>query len=271
MSTESLPSPQPASVTANFSLRVGDDMLNASVRLPTTRTTLTQLLPVIQNLENAIVANAASDSDAAGKAISCRAGCGACCRQLVPISLFEAEALSQWLQTLPEDRLAALRDRFGRALTDLRNAGVINGIFDGSSDGDKSTRKQLGIDYFHAGVPCPFLENESCSIYNIRPLICREYLVTSPPIFCQEPTTSNVSGVELPVRLSRVLFSLGKETGQDTRGWIPLVCLFEWAESGSTPGELAAGSGPELLKRFLDRMATAPQHDVSVPSAAGPS
>ena len=260
--------PQPASVTARFSLRVGADTLNAGVQLPTARTTLTQLLPVIQNLENAIVNNVASDSEAAGKPISCRAGCGACCRQLVPVSFFEAEALVRWLQTLPQDRLDLLRERFQRAMSDLRNAGILEGILDGSRLRDKQARKQLGIDYFHAGVPCPFLENESCSIYEIRPLICREYLVTSPPIFCQEPTVNNVAGVELPVRLSRALFSLGKDAAPETRGWIPLVFLLEWAERRSTPGELVAGSGPDVLKRFLDELAAAPQRDANDPPPA---
>ena len=41
-----------------------------------------------QGLVNAVVAAAE-----AGKAISCRKGCGACCRQLVPISRTEAERL----------------------------------------------------------------------------------------------------------------------------------------------------------------------------------
>lgn len=265
MPHESPQSPQPASVTARFSLRIGADTLNASVQLPTARTTLTQLLPVIRNLENAIVNDVSSDSEAAGKPVSCRAGCGACCRQLVPISPFEAEALVQWLHTLPKDRLDALRERFHRALSDLRNAGVFDGIVDGSRLVDRETRKQLGIDYFHAGVPCPFLENESCSIYESRPLICREYLVTSPPALCQEPTTGNVSGVELPIRLSRTLFSLGKGAAEDNRGWLPLVFLFDWAEHNSAPGERVAGSGPDVLKRFLDELTAANQQDPAVP------
>lgn len=268
MSSDSPQSPQPVSVTARFSLRIGADTLNASVQLPTARTTLTQLLPVIQNLENAIVNDVASDSESAGKPISCRSGCGACCRQLVPISLFEAEALVRWLQMLPQDRLDSLRERFHSALSNLRDAGILDRLLDGSGLHDKVTRKQLGIDYFHAGVPCPFLDNESCGIYEIRPLICREYLVTSPPIFCQNPTVNNVSGIELPVRLSRTLFSLGKEAAEDTKGWIPLVFLLDWAERGSVPGESVAGSGPDVLKRFLDRLASMPEQDDSLTPSA---
>lgn len=246
---------------ANFSIRIGADTLNASAELPASQTTLTEILPVIRYLEDAIIENAATDSDAAGKPVSCRAGCGACCRQLVPLSLFEAEALAEWLQTLPEIRRAALRERFQQALAQLSKAGLLDRLLDAARLEDAGSRKQLGIDYFHAGVACPFLEEESCSIYPLRPMICREYLVTSPPALCTQPTSNRVAQVELPVRLSRTLVSLGKTTGPESRGWIPLVLLLSWAENNSTPGDLVAGTGPEVLKRFLDRMIAAPEND----------
>ncbi len=41
--------------------------------------------------------------------------------------------------------------------------------------------------YFHLGIACPFLEDESCSIHADRPISCREYLVTSPAVNCADP------------------------------------------------------------------------------------
>jgi hypothetical protein len=87
-------SPHQSSARVSFRLPVGGGFLNASANLPTGQTTLTQLLPIIQNLENAIVGRIGEEAKSAGTPISCRAGCGACCRQLVPVSFFEAEALN---------------------------------------------------------------------------------------------------------------------------------------------------------------------------------
>ena len=246
--------PAPSAVKASFSLPVGPVSLNASVQLPTGRTTLTQLLPIIQGLENAIVAKVGEEAQAAGTPISCRAGCGACCRQMVPVSIFEAEALSAWLATLPEERIAILRERFHRALSALSDAGVIDSILDGDwfFDDERSTR--LAIDYFHAGVPCPFLENECCSIHPLRPLSCREYLVTSPPALCQDPSAHDVAGVRLPLRLSRALYAFGQQIVQERRGWIPLVFLLAWGNSGARPGESVAGTGPEVFRKFLEQV-----------------
>ncbi|HEX8710363.1 MAG TPA: YkgJ family cysteine cluster protein [Terracidiphilus sp.] len=254
MAADAPDQPAPAAVKATFSIPIGRAALTATVQLPTSRTTLTELLPILQNLENAIVSRVGEEAAAAGRPISCRAGCGACCRQMVPVSIFEAEALTAWLATLPEDRLASLRERFHRALSALRDAGVLDSILDGTWVLDEERSTQLAIDYFHAGVPCPFLEDESCSIHPIRPLACREYLVTSSPDLCRDPSVNDVSGIHLPLRLTRAIFAFGEEIEHDRRGWIPLVFLLAWAKSGARPGDLVAASGPELLKKFLDRL-----------------
>lgn len=245
-------------VKASFALPVGGGFLNATANLPTGQTTLTQLLPVIQSLENAIVNRVGEEAEHAGMPLSCRAGCGACCRQLVPVSFFEAEALSEWMDGLAEERRAELEERFHRALLKLRDAGVIEKILDERWMTDGQLTMQLAVDYFHASVACPFLENERCSIHPMRPLSCREYLVTSPPSLCDDPSANQVAGVQLPLKLSRVLYSFGQQMEQDQRGWIPLVFLLAWRRTGTKPGSYVSGTGEEVLKKFLERVAALP-------------
>jgi Fe-S-cluster containining protein len=241
-------------VRATFSVPVAGAFLNASALLPTGRTTLTELLPIVQNIENAIIARVEEEARAAGTPISCRAGCAACCRQMVPVSLFEAEALLEWMQSLPAERQQELAQRFHGALTALRDAGVIDKLVQEEWTLDEERTTRLAVDYFHARVACPFLEDENCSIHPIRPLACREYLVTSPPELCQDPSVNNVHGVMLPVKISRALYSFGREMEQDLRGWIPLVFLLAWAKSGARPGEFVAGTGQEVLRKFLGKL-----------------
>ena len=242
-------------VKATFSLPVAGTFLRASAQLPTGHTTLTQLLPIIQNLENAIIGRVAEEAEAAGSPISCRAGCGACCRQMVPVSLFEAEALTEWMRSLPQERQAELTARFHHALSMLRDAGVIDKILNEEWVQAEDQTTQLAIDYFHAYVACPFLENENCSIHPMRPLACREYLVVSPPELCQDPSIHDVTGVQLPLKLSRVLHSFGQQLARDVRGWIPLVFLLAWGKNDAKPGDYVAGTGEEVLRKFLARVA----------------
>jgi len=246
------------SVRVSFQLPIAGGVLNASANLPAGPTTLTQLLPVIQNLENAIVSRISEEATERGTPISCRAGCGACCRQMVPVSLFEAEALTEWIDTLPAERRAELEERFHRALLVLRDAGVIEKILHDRWTLEEEAATQLAIDYFRAGVPCPFLEDESCGIHPIRPLACREYLVTSPPVLCQDPSMNQVTGVRFPLKLSRVLFAFGSQLSQDLRGWIPLVFLMAWRKGGQKPGDFVSGTGEEVLQKFLKQLAEMP-------------
>jgi Fe-S-cluster containining protein len=242
-------------VNAGFSLPVQGAVLRGTVRVPAGKTTLTQLLPIIQEIENVIVGTVSNQAKSAGREVSCRAGCGACCRQMVPLNVFEAEALAEWLRSLPAERQAELAERFHRALCALRDAGMIDRLVGEDWAQEEAKWTQLTVDYFHAGVPCPFLENESCSIHPIRPLACREYIVVSPPELCKDPSVNDVIGVELPVKLSRALHSFGQTVTKDPRGWIPLVFLMAWAKGDAKPGDYVTGTGEELLQRFLNKAA----------------
>ena len=242
-------------VNTAFSLPVAGVLLQGSARVPAGRTTLTELLPIIQNLENVIIGKVTDEAQEAGSPISCRAGCASCCRQMVPVSLFEAEALTEWLRSLPEERQADIAGRFHRALSALRDAGVIDKILNEEWVLEEGLTTQLAVDYFHAQVACPFLENENCTIHPFRPLACREYLVVSPPALCQDPSIHDVSGVRLPLKLSRVLYAFGQRMELDVRGWIPLVFLLAWGKSGVKPGDHVDGTGQEVLREFLEKAA----------------
>lgn len=248
-----------AAMRADFELPVGGASLRASVRLPPGQSNLTKLLPIIQQLENIILDRIGEEAKRAGRPITCRAGCGACCRQMVPVSLFEAEALMEWVRTLPEERRRVLEERFHRALVALRDAGVIESLLSERWMEDEASTTRLAIDYFHAGVACPFLEEESCSIHAIRPLSCREYVVTSPAELCKDPSIHHVSGLDLPLKLSKGLYAFGQQVAQDRRGWIPLVFLLGWGQSGASPGEYISGTSEEILRRFLERVAEVQQ------------
>jgi Fe-S-cluster containining protein len=241
-------------VQVNFTLTVGPGRLDASVVVPRGPVTLTQILPALQTLSSNIMASTTRLVEAEGLKVSCRAGCGACCRQLVALNIFEAEALAEWVRTLPQEQQDALARRFDSALIALRDKGLLDRLNPETWVLDSREMTDLSIDYLHARVACPFLVDESCSIHPIRPLICREYLVTSPPEFCVDPSRDKVAGVPVPVRLSRTMFRIGAQLEGGRCGWIPLVFLFAWMRGGRRPGDAIRGDGPELLYEVVKRL-----------------
>jgi Fe-S-cluster containining protein len=248
------PSETRESVTVDFTIGLDEGKFSFSATVPAGQTNLTQILPVLQAMDDSMIAGVASQLSQVGRPISCKAGCGACCRQMVPISIFEAEALAAWVRTLPEARQQELAKRFDAGLRRLAAAGLIDRMVEDDWFAETESARQMAIDYLYERVPCPFLEDESCSIHPIRPLACREYLVVSPPEHCYDPTTLKAVAVPLPLKFSRTLTRMGAELENDTRGWIPLLFLFAWMKAGAHPGEAVSGEGPQVLYEFVKRL-----------------
>jgi Fe-S-cluster containining protein len=124
-----------------------------------------------------------------GGSISCKAGCGACCRMLVPISELEAQRLREVVHAMPEPRRSHVLARFAEAVRQLDAAGLLPQLRRVEQWTDNEFQAMTRA-YFERQIACPFLEAESCSIYEERPITCREYLVTSPAEKCARPAGS---------------------------------------------------------------------------------
>lgn len=180
------------------------------------------LLPLLQKLTDTLVSIAAEDAFAGGLSISCRKGCGACCRQLVPISELEAESIRRLVAELPEPRRSTVIEHFERGVGQLAEANMIDTLR-APERVDAERAESVGLDYFRQAIPCPFLEDESCSIYPDRPLACREYLVTTPASNCTNPTSENVQCVPVPAKVSRAARRIEDDSPKDFEPWIAMI------------------------------------------------
>src|SRR4051812_30254673 len=72
--------------TADIQLAIGGERLRLEITVPAGPARPRDLLPVLQGLTDVVVGIAVRSAEGQGQAVSCRKGCGACCRQLVPIS-----------------------------------------------------------------------------------------------------------------------------------------------------------------------------------------
>jgi Fe-S-cluster containining protein len=233
-------------------LSLCDRTIEAETTIPNEPLRVADLLPVLLSFDSAIVGMAADKTESDGKKISCRAGCGACCRQLVPVSEAEAVYVAELVAEMEPDSQAHVRRRFQEALAAL-GASLMDRLQDTTKLADIDKRREIGKEYFGCGVPCPFLEDESCSIYEHRPMSCREYLVTSPAANCKTPSAETVRQVQVPVKLSTILYCFGDGAGKESTRWIPLVSALEWASARDAAADKRF-SGPELFKNFVNAM-----------------
>jgi Fe-S-cluster containining protein len=208
--------------------------LQGNLAVPAGEMRLAELAWNAMALDDRLIGMGVASETKQGRAVSCRKGCGACCRQAVPVSPAEAWMLSDLVASLPPQRRAQVLGRFEQAWERLREAGFAGRGLDASST--LADLLSVGLDYFRLGIPCPFLEDEACSIHPQRPSACRRYLVTSPPENCAAlglvPTAPVPQAHNLTEALSRLSATL--LGGEPTV--IPLTLALAWAEEHREEG-----------------------------------
>lgn len=81
--------------------------------------------------------------------LSCKNGCSRCCYVDLSIFSVEAQFIRDWFKALSSNKKAELKVLWEKEISYQKN-------------------------FFDQNVAsCPFLKNESCSIYEARPVICR--------------------------------------------------------------------------------------------------
>jgi methyltransferase-like protein/cyclopropane fatty-acyl-phospholipid synthase-like methyltransferase/Fe-S-cluster containining protein len=238
--------------TVHLEFSIGDRRVKAEIPVPTGPTRLLQMLPIVQDLTDAAVGAAVDVVERRGHKISCRKSCGACCRQLTPISPVEAHHIQNLVNELPEPRRSQIKARFADARQRLKKAGLLEQLLRPETWPDEGG-PQLGLKYFLQGIPCPFLEDESCSIYADRPIECRQYLVTSPAENCKYPIEHAVHQVPMSFNLWQALSRAGQPGAPGGKApWVPLILAPEWAESHSD--EMPPRAAQELLQQVFENL-----------------
>lgn len=126
-----------------------------------------------------------------GRAITCKAGCSMCCVEFIAARLEECDAIAMYLYTRPELMNRFLlnyktwldRITFGKNIL-LKASEAYQKLFETREPDDKKAFEVLALDYAKAYTPCPFLENDQCMIYPIRPFVCSIYGVVSDKKYC---------------------------------------------------------------------------------------
>lgn len=206
----------------------------ARVQVPNIPLRLTSLIPPLQQLCNGVVELAIHREVEKGYKVSCQKGCSVCCSQLVPLSPPEAFYLADYVRSLPPERREALEKRFRIIKEAMKRRGLIERL---DKIEDTGEHKILGGEYFQMGLPCPFLEDNSCSIHLMRPFSCREYNVISPPELCQDPINNEIKTVRISRSMMVAMARLAGELYQRPLLTVPLALALDWARQHESFGK----------------------------------
>ncbi len=230
--------------------------LTTAIDVPTGFIPITAIVPVTRRLGEEAAELEVQQAIEAGRTISCRKGCAACCRMLVPLSAPEAFALREYVEQLPPDRRTLLLNH----LSDTKDRLIREGLWDRLNDVAETSKPvadeeldPINQSYYALRIPCPYLENELCSIYEARPAACRELLVTSPAELCQDLVKNPVATVPVSMRMSSILGLVWGSLTNSPPRLIPLPMALEWAEQHEEEAR-RTWSGSSLLDQVLDKM-----------------
>ncbi|HAP39690.1 MAG: YkgJ family cysteine cluster protein [Nitrospira sp.] len=226
-------SDQPLVEHFEISLRTPCGEVSTAVGVPTSVVPVTAILPLMRSLGEEVQALELTRVRQTGHTVSCQKGCAACCRMLVPISAPEAFALANRIDRLDQPERDRLLTKLDLAQQQLAQAGILtqlSALAESSDSPSDEAIEPLNKAYYALRMPCPFLDNEACSIYEDRPAACRELAVTSPATDCQDMTSRTIRPVPVAVRISTTLSLLwGDLTGTVPR-LIPLPLAVDWAK-----------------------------------------
>jgi len=230
--------------------------LTTAIDVPTGFIPITAIVPVTRRLGEEAAQLEMHRAIEAGQTISCRIGCAACCRMLVPLSAPEAFALREYVAQLPTDRRTLLLARLSDTKDRITRMGLWDQLHDLAEAPSPLPDEELdpiNRAYYALRIPCPYLENETCSIYEARPAACRELLVTSPAELCQDLVQNPVKPLPVSMRIGSILGLVWGTLTSSPPRLIPLPMAIEWAERHEEESR-QTWPGPSLFDQVLDNM-----------------
>jgi Fe-S-cluster containining protein len=130
---------------------------------------------------------------------TCRLGCCHCCRFPILVSIAEVRTLAQFVKrTFSPEQIEGLRMRTQQwhQWDDSMRGRSFPAPMAGQADDSLDT------------IPCPMLAKGECSVYDVRPLVCRTHFVFSDPLSCKR--ANDLKSAEAP---PRVIDSIKAATG----------------------------------------------------------
>ena len=238
-------------MTAKLNLQIDNEAVAVDISVPSALSGAEVILPFVRDLSDKSIRIAVESGLKENENIACSKGCGECCAQLVPVTEIEIQEIAKYIDKQPKTKKEKIKKSFTQAKKKLEEVGMWDRLMNPQLiDLEKST--DFGLDYFDQKIYCPFLEDGACSIHPVRPLACREYLVTSDPKNCDNPREGNIDGIEIPTRISGALGILLEDDEAYVSSWVPLIVAPFWKESH--PGKVNKKTGTEWVEVFLQKL-----------------
>jgi len=241
----------------NLELDVLDERLRFRIDVAHGQVKLSDIIPLARKISGKIADILIDKHHKDGIEIACRKGCGHCCQShLVPLAVPEAFRLNGYIHSRHRDLRDAMLRSCLLAAQDILDQEPPESFTPPMSEpvDNRSFLSNVSTWYVSLGVCCPFLSNNVCTIYENRPLACRDYFVRGGSNACIN-ADSTTRPLKMPVPMVEVLGQLaGELEGSDIEAVIlPLTPV--WCEQNADRAE-RTWSAETVAERFVEIVST---------------
>jgi len=212
-------------------LDILDEPVNFRIGVAQRHARLADIVPAARVLSTKLTLAVLDKLRKQEKFVPCRKGCSACCNYLIPLSAPEVFRMREEVLAMPENRRVVVfqscLDAAKKILDDTPEG------FDPYSSTTANTPtqvSQLGRWYAALKLPCPFLSDGLCTIYEQRPTACREHIVTGSALLCETEHTDESQLVRMPVSVLEALGQLASDLEGTPIEAVMLPLASPWAQ-----------------------------------------
>lgn len=227
----------------NFHIGVGKGQAGLADIVPLARTLCAKIIDVV-------LESIRSD----GGRIPCCKGCAACCScYLVPLSVPETLRLKEDISAEPGYRRESMSRACFLAARRILSQEPPEQFMDQTAEALQASPAELNLVsswYGNFKLPCPFLYNGACTIYERRPLACREYFIKGSAGVCKSQG-GIAEVVEMPVQLPNALGQLASDLEGTSVEAVILPLTLVWCEDNPARAE-RTWSAAMMVKRFVE-------------------
>lgn len=227
---------------------------HARISVPPVPIRLADVVPVARQLSSALTAFTLDQLRQQGVQPPCTKGCAACCRVLAPVSAAEALCLWEEVTALPRPErmhLLAANVQAARRVLQADPPDLSRQDADQAEPQPAQSMTEMARWYAGLDLDCPFLKDNACTVYEIRPMACREFFAHCPEA---QPAGADLSGVDvvrLPYPVASALSQLGREFEPSWPQVIALPLALMWARDGSNRTDPQTWPAPVLFARLV--------------------
>lgn len=176
---------------------------------------------------NNIAAEQNRYAESIGMKITCEEKCSMCCVQFIGARLEECDAIAVYLYLYPEVMNTFLinYNAWHARITSEDNilekiSDAYQTAFETRNFEDKKKYENLALEYGKKYARCPFLDDDKCLIYPIRPYACSMHCVLSDRKYCDPKLHEEGGGNQLKVKsvMNPLFFDMDIEYFTDLKG-----------------------------------------------------